>query len=363
MRKPRPITLDTLRARPVRGPREDGRWYWRAETRERRPSSRGARWATEGEAGRWLAELITEAVPAPSALRHTVGALLDAWLAVQLDRIDLSHHTQLYYRGCAQRLVDDLHDVPVERLSHHLDTWVQTRVRRDKGATSTLETDHATLRQVWTWGRERGVCPDRDLPRARIPRASPRRSTYTPTPEEVAATLAVVYQRAETYGSSQRVYLLLVLLWATGCRRGEVEGLRWDQVDTRRGLLHVDGKTGGRMVPVRGHALDLLRDAPREGELVVGRCSHARRSLDSACDEAGVPRWTPHALRRLAVDTMARKGVHVSTAAAYLGHSPLVMMRHYRRVSEGDLIEAAAVAGLGSTGGAVLRLVNDDKEG
>ena len=70
-------------------------------------------------------------------------------------------------------------------------------------------------------------------------------------------------------------------------------------------------------------------------------------ALRLACEAAGVPRFTPYGLRRAAVDAMARAGVDVGTAAAITGHSPEVMLKHYRTVSEADRRAAVEKAGLG----------------
>jgi integrase len=69
------------------------------------------------------------------------------------------------------------------------------------------------------------------------------------------------------------------------------------------------------------------------------------RRLHAAQEAAGTPRWTWHALRRLAVDIMARRGIDIATAAAITGHTPTVMLEHYRRVSAADLRRAAAELG------------------
>ncbi len=71
-----------------------------------------------------------------------------------------------------------------------------------------------------------------------------------------------------------------------------------------------------------------------------------RKTLGRACTRAGVPRFTAHGLRRLAVDAMVRSGVDVATAAGFLGHSVSVMLGHYRQVSREDKRQALASTGL-----------------
>jgi integrase len=60
-----------------------------------------------------------------------------------------------------------------------------------------------------------------------------------------------------------------------------------------------------------------------------------------------VPKFTPHGLRRMAVDRMARAGVEPSVAASITGHDPNVMLQHYRAVSDDDLRLVAQRADLG----------------
>ena len=54
------------------------------------------------------------------------------------------------------------------------------------------------------------------------------------------------------------------LLLLTGCRRGEILGLRWPHVDLDRRCLRLpDSKTGAKVVYLNGPAMALLADLPR----------------------------------------------------------------------------------------------------
>ena len=57
------------------------------------------------------------------------------------------------------------------------------------------------------------------------------------------------------------------LLLLTGCRRGEILGLRWDDVDRTAGDLRLrDAKAGPRMVPLTKPVLRVLDGVPRKPE-------------------------------------------------------------------------------------------------
>ncbi|MEO0606450.1 MAG: site-specific integrase, partial [Myxococcota bacterium] len=168
-----------------------------------------------------------------------------------------------------------------------------------------------------------------------------KRSRRTPTPGEVA-------QIVRYFEEHERPWLpaALRLQAGLGCRIGELGELTWDRVDLEVGTVTLVGKTGPRTVPLRPDLAELIASLPRTREFVLGRRhTTVRRQLNPkvqlACRRLGIQPFTSHGLRRLAVDTLARSGVDVGTAAAMLGHSPLVMLQAYRQVSLEDLGVAA----------------------
>ena len=84
------------------------------------------------------------------------------------------------------------------------------------------------------------------------------------TPEELgrlgrALDAAPAERLASRHGAA--AIRLLVL---TGCRRNEVLGLRWEDVDFEAGELRLhDTKTGARVVPLTPAAAEVLEDLPR----------------------------------------------------------------------------------------------------
>lgn len=67
-------------------------------------------------------------------------------------------------------------------------------------------------------------------------------------------------------------------------------------------------------------------------------------SIREACEKAGIPPWTPHAIRhRVATQIVDQMGTE--TAMRLLGHSGLAMTRHYSQ--QADAAAIAAVEQLG----------------
>jgi integrase len=137
--------------------------------------------------------------------------------------------------------------------------------------------------------------------------------------------------------------LPVLVLDATGMRVGELEALRWRDVDEREGRWRVSrarAKTRqGRWVPVPQTLLDAVLDAvPREdrdldGQVFAGLDADAlRTSLGRACKAAGVPAFSPHDLRHRRASLWHLGGMPVAEACSKLGHSPQVHLGLYAHV-------------------------------
>ena len=120
-------------------------------------------------------------------------------------------------------------------------------------------------------------------------------------------------------------------------------------------LITLQGKTGPRTFPIIDvELMERIKDRldGSDEHLLVFRPKHRKQALRSrltrACVKTGVEHFTPHGLRRLVVDTMARSGVDVGTAACLTGHSPTVMLKFYRQVSNEDKRAGVMKAQLGN---------------
>jgi len=361
--RPKPVNVDPFRARVVRGPHADhvARWYWRAvRYLDGSEVVVWTGWATRDEVARTLRALPPETLPAASVARvalDTVDELLRAWIAACEDGVTrakpLRPATLAAYRQHAKRVVGQLGAMRLRVLDGATVSRYVADGRRAGDAPGTLTLDVTVLRMAWRWSVRVGAAPSRDVD---WPRCDPRervRPRYTPKASDVVAVLPHLRPWARD---------VVLVLWGTGARIGEVASLRVGAVELDDGWIALDGKTGPRRVPLSPETVDVLRPYvdgrapsvrlwPVSSEVV----RHLPTSLRRACGAAGVPVWTSHALRRAAVDRLARSGVDVATAAAMLGHSPAVMLEVYRQVSADDLSGAVARARLGALpGGRVL---------
>lgn len=181
--------------------------------------------------------------------------------------------------------------------------------------------------------------------------------------------------------SGDRLAFVYALLLTRGMRRGEVCGLRWEDIDLEGGYLRVvrtrvlvDGrpqlsepktKAGRRSVPLDPKLVALLRrhKAQQAAEkLAAGTAYHDAGWLvadelgrpyypdavsgmfDRQVQAAGLRKIRVHDTRHTAATLMLSDGVPVKTVADLLGHDPRVTLATY----------AHAVPGLGEAAGAAL---------
>lgn len=356
-RKPRPRSVGSVRLRAVRGPREDGRWYWRATRYEAGGEhSVWTGWATTAEADNSVAGLVAAGkadAPRDPDRAETVRDLCELYLGRQSERADIRPHSLVSLQNLLKRVVAGIGDVKIDRLdSATLERHRDARLRAG-GAAASVRAELVRLRCAWTWGQEVGLTPPRALPRIRVTGPT-KRSRQTPTRQDIGAVVAQLsgWSRAAVH-----------LYAATGCRVGELAALTWDAVDLNRREITVTGKTGRRVVPLARSAADALaawRDehppaspgAPVWGVSRLTVSAKLRPILIGACTAAGVPVFAPQGLRRSAVDVLYRSGADIATAAAIVGHSPAVALAHYRQATSADMRRAVEAADLGDLTGA-----------
>jgi integrase len=175
-----------------------------------------------------------------------------------------------------------------------------------------------------------------------------------------AALAAVEVEQPER--RTEIAYIRLSLL--TGCRKTELLGARWDQVDLDRGLLVLpDAKTGAREVRLAPPAVAILRELLErtEREWIFpsrkkpgARLRDPRKTFAEVCKRAGLTppaklakdearrrRVRIHDLRRTTGSVGADLGLSLHAVGHLLGHSDPRTTTIYARLG-GDAAHAAA---------------------
>ena len=157
-------------------------------------------------------------------------------------------------------------------------------------------------------------------------------------PDEMPRLLKAIEQEENAEG---RAVLRLLLL--TGCRKTEILGARWEDVDLKRGELRLpEAKEGGRTVRVPLEAVELLKGLPRGTSpyLFPSRSDpekprgDIKRSWARVRERAGLEDVRVHDLRRTVGAWLASAGASELVIGDVLGHSDPTATRVYARIAD-----------------------------
>ena len=151
---------------------------------------------------------------------------------------------------------------------------------------------------------------------------------------------------ASSAANNDPFFIAWVIMLCCGLRRGEMLGLRWDDIDWQRQFMTVqrqkitvDGnmmvtrpktRNSVREIPLDDHIIALLRlHKTGDGFILEGVTAKTLHDgLDRAIRAAEVPRVTLHGLRHTMAATAAGEGVPVKILQKLMGHA------HYQTTAD-----------------------------
>lgn len=141
---------------------------------------------------------------------------------------------------------------------------VQLRGRQDaaaRGGRGTATRTLGLLGAIFSFAVRERMRPDN--PVAGVERFKDGQSQRFLTSDELGR-LAATLTAFEAAGANKSGIAVIRLLTLTGARKGEIEGLRWSEVEMARACLRLeDSKTGARIIPLGAAALNCLQDLRR----------------------------------------------------------------------------------------------------
>ena len=245
--------------------------------------------------------------------------------------------------GCLKRqLLPAFGSKPLDRIAPaHVRQWFDRYSRTAPGGANRAID---MLRQIMNFAI---ACGHVELNPVKGVRRNPRPALTRFLSREEIARLHKVLDAQTRKGSRQQADIIRLLL-LTGCRRGEITGLRWSEVRDDM-LALADSKTGPRTIPLGSGARGILDRQPR------GKSPFVFPSpLDPARPrgphlpfwyrvrrEAGIEDVRLHDLRHTMASHAVMSGVPVPVVSRLLGHSNVQMTLRYAHLADRD-IEAAA---------------------
>lgn len=313
------------------------------------------------EASRELAKMAAEAHQGrrvgPTA---TVAKLLTEWLA-NLERQGKARSTlETYEAHVTNHIRPGLGGVRLDKLgTHDVDRYLGALAAKGLKP-GTIRTDHAVLSAALAQGVAWGWLPANPAKGAKLD------TTKTEAPSITVDDLRRLYTAALEEDPDMAVTIALGAL--TGCRRGELAGLRWDDLDREQATLRIErawvpGKGGQHLngftktrkartvfIGAAGVALldgyrSVLRDRlcgeepdgwllSPDGGTTPMRAKAMTEYVGRLAKRLGITAHF-HTMRHFAASELVAGGVDLAVAARQLGHSPQVMAATYLHADDG----------------------------
>jgi len=155
---------------------------------------------------------------------------------------------------------------------------------------------------------------------------------------------------AEAAGENPYAIAIIRLLVLTGARKGEIESLRWPEVDWQYSYLRLaDSKTGQKLVMLNGAAIEVLQTVPRQNtsDFVFpasrsdGYYEGTPKVWRRIRENAGLENVRIHDLRHSFASMAVSGGVSLPVIGALLGHKDSATTARYSHL-QNDPVRSAS---------------------
>ena len=334
--------------------RKDGRWegrYTAGHTPEGKPIYRNVLGKTQAEVVEKLRKAIDESkgLDVAKAGQYTLGQWMRVWYE-NYASIKVRPSSHATYMGIIKNHIDPaIGDIPLTKLTtldlqkFYRDLLTGGRVERKESekkpkglGPKTVRNIHQIISSALQLAIHQKLIAHNPAEGCALPRVE-RNEMKTLTADQLAAFL----QEAKRTGVFEMYYLEL----ATGLRRGELLGLKWQDVDFNQGIItvrrqisRINGtvveaplktKNAYRVIPLGEQALAVLQSqqekthseyvfpSPNGGPISP---DSVRNMLRRVLKRAGLPYVRFHDLRHTFATLALQNGVDVKTVSSILGH-------------------------------------------
>jgi integrase len=139
----------------------------------------------------------------------------------------------------------------------------------------------------------------------------------------------------------------------TGCRKGEILGLTWENVDLKHGFILLDRTKNGkrREIPINATLRATLETLPRRldgGHVFYDHKTgkpyqDVKKSFNSAVRRAKIKDFHFHDLRHTFASHLVMAGIDLTTVSRLLGHKDLTMTLRYSHLSPKHMSQAVDI--------------------
>jgi len=142
---------------------------------------------------------------------------------------------------------------------------------------------------------------------------------------------------------------IVIVAVNTGMRKGEIMGLKWHDIDFKRGIFHLYNTKNGekREIPANETVINTLISVRKhpESELIFVKPTGEpfgdfKKSFFTACRNSGIKNFRFHDLRHTFASQLVMNGVDLNTVRELLGHKTITMTLRYSHLSPNHKKEA-----------------------
>lgn len=224
----------------------------------------------------------------------------------------------------------------------------RVEVRGGSGAARKVASDLSIL---FNYAIEKGIVQSNPVSHARKPRAGKRQDFLS---ADDVAQLGRAFAELEAEGCNPLGIAILRLLLLTGARPGEIERLKWSEVDFEQGYLRLaESKTGYSIRPLSRAAAKVLKSVPRTSSKFVfpatrgeGHFTNSKKIWNLARTRANLPDRVRYHARHGVATLALSEGVDPVSVAAVMGHAgPRTTLSTYAHVVNERAANAAETIG------------------
>ncbi len=207
-----------------------------------------------------------------------------------------------------------------------------------------------TLSRIYNAAGERGLIPEDHNPCRLVVKYRERARERFLTGEEFRRLGRVLAESQTRKGVSVHAAAAIRLLLLTGCRKGEILNLRWDEVDLEANELRLpDTKTGPRTISLSPEAAGVLAAVPHVPDnpfVIPGKVKgRPMRNLndpwDIVCERAGLTDMRIHDCRHSYASRALALGESLPMIGKLLGHTQVETTARYAHLARDSVHEAA----------------------
>lgn len=213
------------------------------------------------------------------------------------------------------------------------------KAKKQRLAPATINRYQAALSALLTWAQRRRIAPRNWMNPCRSLEMRPERNEVVRflDPQERDSLLTAC--RSSRW---PKLYLLVLMALTTGARRGELEALRWQDIDLERAEASVHRtKNGDRktLVLVPAAVEELRRHLGKDRELLFASTRRPdvafnfEPAWEKALANAGIRSFRFHDLRHSCASALAQSGATLLEIADVLGHRQLSVTKRYSHLA------------------------------